>query len=75
MILTHHKTQANTVAEKSLAGCQMHSVQGQTEVTIQSRLQRWSFFSNDAMVMFLFQGTITNDGFSMVLHILTITIE
>ena len=32
-----------------------------------SRLQRWSFFSNDAMVMFFLQGTIANDGFSMVL--------
>ena len=31
-----------------------------------ARLQRWSFFSNDAMVMFLSQGTIANDGFSMV---------
>ena len=30
------------------------------------RLQRWSFFSNDAMVMIFFQGTIANDGFSMV---------
>ena len=25
------------------------------------------FFSNDAMVMFFLQGTIANDGFSMVL--------
>ena len=33
----------------------------------QSRLRQRSFFSNDAMVMFFFQGTIANDGFSMVL--------
>ena len=32
-----------------------------------TRLQRWSFFSNDVMVMFFLQGTIANDGFSMVL--------
>ena len=31
------------------------------------RLQRWSFFCNDGMVMFFFQGTIAIDGFSMVL--------
>jgi len=31
------------------------------------RLQRWSFFYNDGMVMFFFQGTIVIDGFSMVL--------
>ena len=31
------------------------------------RLRRWSFFSNDAMVMFFSQGNIANDGFSMVL--------
>ena len=31
------------------------------------RLQRWSFFHNDGMVMFFFQGTIAIDGFSMVL--------
>ena len=33
----------------------------------QSRLRRWSFFYNDGMVMFFFQGTIVIDGFSMVL--------
>ena len=32
-----------------------------------TRLQRWSFFYNDGMVMFFFQGTIVIDGFSMVL--------
>ena len=32
-----------------------------------SRLQRWSFFWNDGMVIFFFQGTIAIDGFSMVL--------
>ena len=32
-----------------------------------SRLQRWSFFYNDGMVIFFFQGTIATDGFSMVL--------
>ena len=32
-----------------------------------SRLQRWSFFHNDGMVMFFSQGTIAIDGFSMVL--------
>ena len=32
-----------------------------------ARLQRWSFFHNDGMVMFFFQGTIVIDGFSMVL--------
>ena len=32
-----------------------------------NRLQRWSFFHNDGMVMFFFQGTIVIDGFSMVL--------
>ena len=31
------------------------------------RLQRWSFFCDDGMVMFFFQGTIAIDGFSMVL--------
>ena len=31
-----------------------------------NRLQRWSFFYNDGMVMFFFQGTIVIDGFSMV---------
>ena len=31
------------------------------------RLQRWSFFYNDGMVMFFFQGTIAINGFSMVL--------
>ena len=31
------------------------------------RLQRWSFFWNDGMVIFFFQGTIAIDGFSMVL--------
>ena len=31
------------------------------------RLRRWSFFYNDGMVMFFFQGTIAIDGFSMVL--------
>ena len=31
------------------------------------RLQRWSFFSNDGMVMFFFRSTIAFDGFSMVL--------
>ena len=31
------------------------------------RLRRWSFFHNDGMVMFFFQGTIAIDGFSMVL--------
>ena len=35
--------------------------------TNRSRLQRWSFFCNDGMVMFFFQGTIAIDGFSMVL--------
>ena len=30
------------------------------------RLQRWSFFHNDGMVMFFFQGTIVIDGFSMI---------
>ena len=32
-----------------------------------TRLQRWSFFCNDGMVMFFFQGTIAINGFSMVL--------
>ena len=32
-----------------------------------TRLRRWSFFHNDGMVMFFFQGTIAIDGFSMVL--------
>ena len=32
-----------------------------------NRLQRWSFFYNDGMVMIFFQGTIVIDGFSMVL--------
>ena len=32
-----------------------------------TRLRRWSFFKNDGMVMFFFQGTIAIDGFSMVL--------
>ena len=31
------------------------------------RLQRWSFFHNDGMVMNFFGGTIAINGFSMVL--------
>ena len=34
---------------------------------VRSRLRRWSFFHNDGMVMFFFQGTIAINGFSMVL--------
>ena len=34
---------------------------------VTGRLRRWSFFYNDGMVMFFFQGTIVIDGFSMVL--------
>ena len=37
------------------------------ELILQIRLQRWSFFCNDGMVMFFFQGTIAINGFSMVL--------
>ena len=36
-------------------------------MSIQNRLRRWSFFHNDGMVMFCFQGTIAIDGFPMVL--------
>ena len=36
-------------------------------LTKKFRLQRWSFFYNDGMVMFFSQGTIVTDGFSMVL--------
>ena len=31
------------------------------------RLQRWSFFHSDGMIMKFFEGTIAIDGFSMVL--------
>ena len=34
---------------------------------IRCRLQRWSFFHNDGMVMNFFGGTIAINGFSMVL--------
>ena len=34
---------------------------------VQSRPVRWSFFSNDGMVILLFQGTIAIDVFQMVL--------
>ena len=36
-------------------------------VNVETRLQRWSFFCNDGMVMFFFQGIIAINGFSMVL--------
>ena len=38
-----------------------------TSINVDTRLQRWSFFYNDGMVMFFFQGTIAINGFSMVL--------
>ena len=55
--------------------CVLHQGFGQEEGEIQRghsgtiglRLRRWSFFHNNGMVMFFFQGTIAIDGFSMVL--------
>ena len=40
---------------------------GKGNILLYSRLQRWSFFCNDGMGCFFFQGTIAIDGFSMVL--------
>ena len=40
-----------------------------------SRLQRWSFFSNDAMVMFFFRAPLPTMVFQWFRFALTITIE
>ena len=71
----HPKFSSDLLQIQDLFCLQSHQVcplEGQalkikSHANAQIRLQRWSFFCNDGMVMFFFQGTIAINGFSMVL--------